>query len=85
MKGQEAILLLSYFFGPSHCRSKIRVLTDNDGNVVFLLVSIRYQIYSQANISAFLPTMATHRAAGNDNPLITQAPEFAIPELMPSP
>ena len=85
MNGHKPSLLLRHFFCPPHCRSKIRILTDDDGNVVFLLVSIRYQVNGQADVSAFLPPVAAHRAAGNDNPLVTQTSELAVPELMPSP
>ena len=85
MYGHKPPLLSSYFFGPPHCRSKIRILADDDRNVVFLLVSIRYQIYGQANVSTFLLSVATYRAAGNGNSLIAQASELAVPEPMPSP
>ena len=85
MNGHKPPLLSRYFFSPSHRRGEICVLADDNGNVIFLLVSVRYQIDGQANISAFLTAMATHRAAGNDNPLIAQTPKLAVPELMPSP
>ena len=85
MNGHKPPLLSRYFFSPPHRWGKIRVLADDDRSVVFLLVSIRYQIYGQANVSAFLLPVAAHRAAGNDNPLIAQTSELAVPELMPSP
>ena len=76
-KDQQATLALGDSLCQAYRRAKVRVLADNDGNIIPLLISGTYQVQGQADVNALLLSACIHSA-----PVDIYTPVSQVPELV---